>query len=141
MELKQLKKILNDHSLRNTSCRYDVLSYFLKTNFALAPKDLEANLQKYDRVTLYRTLNTFIDKGIIHKIPNDSGIARYALTGPEMNKRPNEKHIHFKCDDCGRTECLSDYHIPKVELPTGYKATEINLIVKGLCQRCQSTSC
>lgn len=140
MELKELKEILNDHALRNTSCRYDVLNYFLETNYALAPKDLETNLEKYDRVTLYRTLNTFIDKGIIHKIPNDSGIARYALTGSAMNKKSGKEHIHFKCDNCGRTECLPDYHIPEVKLPTGYKASEINLIVTGQCQHCHLTS-
>jgi Fur family ferric uptake transcriptional regulator len=140
MRLKELKEILNDHALKNTSCRHDVLSYLLETNYALAPKDLEANFKKYDRVTLYRTLNTFIYKGIIHKIPNDSGIARYALTGSAINKRYKEEHIHFKCDDCGRTECLPDYQIPKVKLPTGYKASEINVIVSGQCQHCQPTS-
>lgn len=139
MVLKELKEILNRHRLRNTRCRYDVLNSFLEASYALAPKDLEANLQTYDRVTLYRTLNTFIDKGIIHKIPNDSGVARYALTGSAMNKNYSEEHIHFKCDDCGRTVCLPEYHIPKVQLPTGYKASEINLIVTGQCERCQPT--
>lgn len=137
MGLKELKEILGEHELRNTSCRYDVLNLFLEADYALAPKDLEADLQKYDRVTLYRTLNTFIEKGIIHKIPNDSGIAKYALTASAKKNDYSEEHIHFKCEDCGRTECLKDYKIPQISLPKGYKAKAVNLIVTGQCQNCR----
>ena len=136
MGLKKLKEILREHSLKNTSCRVDVLSCFLKAEYAIAPKDLESGLHQYDRVTLYRTLNTFIEKGILHKIPDDNGTVRYGLTPSVLTTEAKREHIHFKCDDCGRTECLSDYHIPQINLPAGYKANQINLVVKGQCQRC-----
>lgn len=134
MKLAELKKILSNYDLRNTSCRYDVLNYFLNSGYALTPKDLEEELPKYDRVTLYRTLNTFIDKGLIHKIPSDSGIARYALS--DTHKQKKEEHIHFKCEDCGRTECLTEYNIPSVKIPNGYQLSSVNLIVTGKCNSC-----
>lgn len=134
MNLLELKEILSNYELRNTSCRYDVLEYFLNSNFALTPKDLEEYLPKYDRVTLYRTLNTFIEKGLIHKIPNDTGIARYALSDTHTKKE--EEHIHFKCEECGRTECLTDYNIPSIKVPGGYKIFSVNMIVTGMCNTC-----
>ena len=134
MRLSKLKQIFSQYKLRNTSCRYDVLDYFLKANYAITPKELEEALPKYDRVTLYRTLNTFIDKELIHRIPNDSGIARYAISDTHQDSK--EEHIHFKCENCGRTECLTNYQIPDVNLPAGYNISSVNLIVSGKCNAC-----
>lgn len=134
MQLEGLKDILSTYELRSTSCRYDVLDFFIDSEFALELKDLESALPKYDRVTLYRTINTFIDKGIIHKIPSDSGIARYALTENKNNEA--QDHIHFKCEVCGKTECLPNYAVPSVRMPKGYRLKSVNMIVNGVCNQC-----
>lgn len=136
MKFSDFKSILKDHSLRITDCRIDVLEKFYSSNHALSFKDLEDKLEGYDRVTLYRTLNSFIDRGILHRIPNDSGFASYGLCPESCTADAHHhNHIHFKCVKCGHIECIPHRHIPEVSL-AGYTILESNLIVNGICKRC-----
>lgn len=139
MKYSDYKKLLQNHALRITDCRIDVLERFYRSTHALSFRDLEESLDEYDRVTLYRTLNSFIDKGLLHRIPTDDGFASYGLCHEECtNKAHHHDHVHFKCNICGHIECLSDHHVPKVELP-GYDVAEQNLIVSGVCKVCQKS--
>jgi len=138
MKYSDYKKLLKNHTLRITDCRIDVLEKFYRTAHALSFKDLEEELDDYDRVTLYRTLNSFIDKGLLHRIPNEDGFASYGLCKEECtNKAHHHDHVHFKCNECGHIECLPDHHVPRVELP-GYEVAESNLIVNGICRNCRN---
>jgi len=131
------KEILKKHNLRVTNSRLDVVDYFVSEQKALSLGALEVQFPDYDRVTLYRTLNSFLDSGILHKIPNDLGTATYGLChetcGPEEHCHD---HIHFKCNNCGTMECLDDLHVPNVKVPEGYQVDNTNLIVDGICASC-----
>lgn len=83
------QKILKAHKLRVTQARTQVLKQFLEQNKALSHADLENLLQDTDtdRVTIYRTLKTFTDKDVLHPVPDNSGVAYYAL------------HSHSSCHD------------------------------------------
>ncbi|MEQ9423328.1 MAG: transcriptional repressor [Cyclobacteriaceae bacterium] len=138
MKYSELKNTLKKHSLRITDCRMDVLELFTKTDHALSFKALESELDVYDRVTLYRTLHSFIEKGVLHRIPDDSGFASYGICHETCTPQEHSHdHVHFKCDECGHIECLSDHHVPKVVIP-GYVVNEANLIVSGLCNSCNA---
>lgn len=130
-------EILKMHNLRVTNSRQDVLNAFIQSESALSLGILEGEFPQYDRVTLYRTLNSFLDSGILHKIPNDLGTATYGLChttcGPEEHQHD---HIHFKCNECGKLECLDDMQVPEVKVPDGYKVMQTNLIVDGVCATC-----
>jgi len=131
------RDILKSHNLRVTDCRLDVIQFFLDSKGALSLGDLEGAYKNYDRVTLYRTLNSFLESGILHKIPNESGTATYGLChdtcSPEQH---THNHIHFKCNTCGQIECLDDKEVPKVTVPEGYTMERVNLIVDGVCAQC-----
>ncbi|MFY0605824.1 MAG: transcriptional repressor [Cyclobacteriaceae bacterium] len=129
--------ILRNHSLRITGCRADVIGFFLKEKTALSQGDLEQAFDQYDRVTLYRTLNTFLESGIIHKIPNSSGTATYGLCHETCTpKNHDHNHIHFKCNNCGQIECLEGVSVPEVSAPKGYEIETVNMIVDGICAKC-----
>ncbi len=139
MKYSDYKKLLKKHTLRITDCRIDVLEKFYKTHHALSFRDLEEVLSEYDRVTLYRTINSFIDKGLLHRIPSDDGFASYGLCMEECTDTAHHHdHVHFKCNICGHIECIPTQHVPKVDLP-GYQVTEQNLIVNGICKNCQNS--
>lgn len=130
-----IKKVLKEHKLRVTAGRIDILEFFHRQNRTLSFKDLEDEFKDSDRVTLYRTLNAFTDKGVLHKIPDDSGFATYGLCHDSCDSEDhNHDHMHFKCNECGTIECL-EQNIPTVKIP-GYKVTEANLILKGTCKTC-----
>ena len=60
--MEQLRETLKGHHLRTTTCREDVLSTFINKKNALSHGDLEGALgENYDRVTIYRTLKTFLE--------------------------------------------------------------------------------
>jgi Fur family ferric uptake transcriptional regulator len=130
-----IKELLRQHDLRPTACREEILYLFFSSPIALAHADLERNLaESHDRVTIYRTLKTFLDKEIIHKVLDDSGNLKYAM--PKSQQTAHHSHIHFKCNICGHTNCLEDVLIPPLQLPEGYQLTEASLLVQGVCQLC-----
>ncbi len=56
--------ILKKNSLSVTDSRKKILSLFLQSKDALAHGDIEKKAgEKFDRVTIYRTLQTFVEKG------------------------------------------------------------------------------
>jgi Fur family ferric uptake transcriptional regulator len=131
--------LLRRFELRPTPGRQAILQLFLKKNFALAYSDIEKNVpSRFDRVTVYRTLKTFLGKGLIHKVLDDEASLKYALCTEACTEAVHHHdHVHFKCIRCNQTSCL-EVGIPPVKLPRGYKASEINLLIQGLCESCQA---
>lgn len=132
-------QLLKDYRLRSTTSRSEILKLFLNRHHALSYSDIEKEVAaSFDRVTVYRTLKTFLDKGVIHKVLDDGGSLKYALCSDHCNiQEHHHNHIHFKCTHCGQTSCLDDVDVPAVKLPKGYKVEEINLLIQGVCLRCQ----
>ena len=130
--------ILKENNLRVTACRGQVLSIFIEAQSALSNADIENRLStEFDRVTIYRTLKTFLKKRIIHTVPDDTGNLKYALCTEECtDEEHNHQHVHFKCGDCGLTICLEDLKVPEIKLPEGYYFTDSNLLIYGTCDKC-----
>ncbi len=116
-----------------------VLDYLLERQTAISLNDIEKGMQPADRITIYRTLKTFEQKGLVHLIDDGTGTHKYALCnndcGPEEH---HDLHVHFYCNICKETYCLADSPIPHIILPDGFGFTEMNLVVKGYCNRCNS---
>lgn len=136
---KSDEQILKDFRLRHTASRAFILKLFLQHPYALSYSDIEREvLENYDRVTVYRTLKTFLDKGLVHKVLDDEGGLKYALCKEHCTTgEHHHEHVHFKCILCGQTNCLEDVEIPPVGLPAGYQAQEWNLLIQGICSKCQ----
>jgi Fur family transcriptional regulator, ferric uptake regulator len=131
--------ILRRNSLSVTESRKKILNLFLSANGALAHGDIERKAgEKFDRVTVYRTLQTFVEKGIIHTIPTTDNSVRYALCKDNCTEgHHHDNHIHFICLKCGATLCLSDVVVPEIKMRKGYSVNEIEVVVKGICMDCQ----
>ena len=128
--------LLRDFNLRATPNREEILQLFLLKNYALSHSDIEKEIaNSLDRVTVYRTLKTFLDKGLIHKVLDDEGSLKYALCKEACNTvEHHHDHVHFKCTKCGQTMCLN-LDVPPLKLPKGYTAIETNLLVQGVCEK------
>lgn len=132
-------QILQEHKLRITDCRKEVLRIFLKMQAALSHADLEEKLNAdFDRVTIYRTLKTFLESDLIHKVLDDSGATKYALCSHSHagGHSHDHEHVHFKCEKCGKTICIDEVQLPKIVLPEGYINKEVSLLVQGICDKC-----
>lgn len=134
-----IKQILKQHKLRHTQCRSDILDQFMGTDHARSHHDIESELRQFDRVTIYRTLRTFLDKGLIHKIPDDEGNTRYALCPDKCTTHEHHhEHLHFKCEKCGLTTCMEHYEIPEINVPPGFQLKEVTVLALGICDKCQN---
>src|SRR6476660_2635608 len=130
--------LLRRNSLSVTDSRKKILNLFLNVQGALAHGDIERKAgEKFDRVTVYRTLQTFVEKGIIHTIPTTDNSIRYALCKDNCSEgHHHDHHIHFVCSQCNQTYCLDDVATPAVKLPSGYLAKQIDVVVEGICDKC-----
>ena len=130
-------RLLKTFRLSSTPSRQEILHLFLNKDYALSHGDIEKEINnELDRVTVYRTLKTFLDKGLIHKVLDDEGSLKYDLCNDACSKTGHHHdHVHFKCTSCGQTNCL-EVEVPSVKLPKGYRASEVNLLIQGICERC-----
>src|SRR3989337_3330036 len=134
-----IKEILKRSQLSVTASREKILHLFLEQAGALGHGDIEKKAgEKVDRVTGYRTLQVFVEKGIIHTIPTADNSIRYALCKDECSEgHHHDHHIHFECTSCGNTTCLEEVMIPQIKLPTGFRSQEIEIVVSGKCKYCR----
>ena len=130
---------LKRHNLSVTESRKRILQIFLEEKGALAHGDIEKRAgEKFDRVTIYRTLQTFLEKGIIHSIPTADNAIRYALCKDQCSAgHHHDHHIHFICNNCQRTYCLDDVVTPEIKMPKGYQASHVEVVVEGVCKDCK----
>ena len=109
----------------------------LENEAAKSLTDLENYFDKSDRTTLYRTIKTFEEKGVVHQIDDGTGTTKYALCEQGCNCQiETDLHLHFYCNICDETVCLTDRKIPHINLPDGYTAEDANLVIKGRCEKC-----
>lgn len=131
------ESLLKKHHLRITQFRIDTVDIFLRSGKALSSADIESELSEPDRITLYRTLKTLEDKGIIHKAIDGTQTLKYALCEASCDEHHHhDEHVHFHCTNCDSTFCLDHVYVPHVSLPIGFTARDTNMIVNGICSDC-----
>ncbi len=132
-----IEKTLEDYQVRPTAMRILVYKYMAQQNVAVSLTDLEMAFEKAERTTLYRTLKTFEENGIVHQIDDGTGVSKYALCELGCNcEIDKDLHLHFHCKACADTVCLTEHKIPHLNLPQGYIAEDVNLVVTGVCRKC-----
>ncbi len=132
--------ILKEHSLKHTKQRVRVLEEIALDTVAISQPELEKKLGKeIDRVTLYRILNIYEDKGILHRIMDMNGTANYAICSPSCSEEHHhDEHVHFNCTNCAKIYCL-DVSVPQIKMPEGFTATTMSTIAYGICEKCNVT--
>ncbi len=134
----EIAEILKRNQLSVTESRRKILELFRSNSGALAHADIEKKTgEHFDRVTIYRTLQTFVEKGIVHTIPTADNSVLYALCKDECSEgHHHDNHVHFICDDCGTTYCLENITIPALTLPRGFTVKRADVVASGICDKC-----
>lgn len=135
--MKELENKLKSRAVKPTTMRLLVLEVLEQQAAAVSLQDLEEAFEKADRITLYRTLKTFQEKGLVHSIEDGTGATKYALCEPGCECAPEDLHVHFHCNSCGQTFCLPKVGIPAFQLPGNFSLQEISLMAKGTCAACR----
>lgn len=134
--MKDFSKLLSDKNVRVTGFRLQVLNVFQDATAAVDLTMIEQSLGDFDRITLYRTLKTFQEQGVLHEI-NVDGLKKYALCATDCggDHHHHHDHVHFHCKQCGQTFCL-EVDLPKFNLDV-HSIDEIDIQIKGICKDCQ----
>ncbi len=137
-----IQAMLVRHKLSITESRTMILSLFLHAEESIEHSSIERQTQnKFNRATVYRTLRSFIEKGIVHRIPTYDSSVRYALCRSDCDVHHHQDHhIHFSCAGCGKIFCLEEINAPVIRLPEGYRSDRIDALVTGLCKECSESS-
>lgn len=129
-------QIFEEHKIRKTQTRNLVLNCFLQSELALSHHALETLLPKtVDRITLYRTLNKFVEHGVLHKIEN-AGQTHFALCHTCDAHKHTDNHIHFQCARCSSIQCIHQKEDLMYTLPQGFIVNQVEVLIKGVCRSC-----
>jgi len=131
------KQLLKSHSLRITPFREQVLQLFIDNNFAISSKKIQSELEDSDRITVYRTLKSFVDKGLVHEAFDGTDTPKYALCEDHCDEHSHhDQHIHFHCNYCDETFCVEEIEVPYITTPKGFEVKSTNIVLNGKCNNC-----
>jgi Fur family ferric uptake transcriptional regulator len=128
-----ISSFLKSHGLTGTAIRKQVLSHLWGDGVALTQKEIEEKLPPAtDRVTLYRTLRLFTEKGVVHKIVLDGETQKFKIAG----RFRKSDHAHFYCTKCHKLLCMPQLDVDLTDLPEGFQFSSARLVVEGICDAC-----
>ncbi len=134
METSEIKDILSKKGIKPSLHRMKVLEYLIKMEnhptVDTIYKDILDDIPTLSKTTVYNTLKTFQDSGIVQAITIEDNEVKYDAT--------TDKHAHFKCSKCGRLYDLPiDTKVLHLKSVGGHLIKESQLYFKGICKSCQ----
>ena len=133
------QKTLEDFHLRKTTAREAVLQIFAG---AKKPIDVATILEKLkkqyiriNRSTVFRMVNTLVEKNLVKKLEFGEGKARYELTS-------ESHHHHMVCTKCKKMwdieDCAAEELEKKISEENGFLVEHHRLEFFGICKNCQT---
>ncbi|ETW26147.1 Fur family transcriptional regulator [Mycobacterium gastri] len=139
---ERIGELLRARGLRRMPSRIQVLAVLEPVNGHLSVAEiyqrltacLSADTQPPDLATVYRTVTTLVDQGVLHALTLDGGVTTYGLaTAP---------HHHAVCTQCGAI-----IEVPARQLSSALEhamagssfalSERAGLTLRGLCPACQ----
>lgn len=129
---------LREKDLKVTPARLAVLSLLESTD---RPVDVSTIIQylkeqgiKADKVTAFRIINVFTDRGLTKRVQLQEGKFRYELSS-------KVDHHHLVCESCGDIVDVSDCNIKgleqEIERKRNFTIRSHSLEFFGICANCQ----
>ena len=85
---------------------------------------------------MYRTIKTFVEKGIIHPITIAGNDINYALCEEECkDNNHTHQHVHLECDSCNLVYCVNVDSLPEINLGN-HQIFSLEIQAKGRCESC-----
>jgi Fur family ferric uptake transcriptional regulator/Fur family zinc uptake transcriptional regulator len=137
--MKKTIQLLKTNGLRRTSAREAILQLLTNARRPLSHQDIlkrRKGTGSLDRVTVYRTLETLQEAGLLHRIQGMDGSWRFCRHKSESPGKCAGNHIHFLCSRCDQMSCLPEQPLPWIVAPAGAAIHSKQLVVHGHCAAC-----
>lgn len=131
--------ILSKHGVNKTKFRVTLLNLFYKIGGSLTVEDImRSTFNLFNKATIYRALECFEKKGLIHKVPDINNLIRYSLCSNNEcgTNFHSHSHGHFICNRCDQTYCLENSDSLKSRYLNGFYIKKQILILEGYCDNC-----
>ncbi|MHC4572310.1 MAG: Fur family transcriptional regulator [Planctomycetota bacterium] len=133
---RKIESLLASANLRRTSPRIAVLSVLLTARKPQTAGQIAADLAPAgpNKVTIYRTLESFLASGLVHKVFLQERTWHFELA---RNCSESQCHPHFTCVSCGDMHCLMEISLPMAKsAPKGFVIGRQRVQLEGLCRKC-----
>ena len=132
--------LLKNAGLRRTEVREIVLMILKDAGRPLSHQEITSKkiVATFDRVTVYRTLESLQEVKLLHKVLGDDCVWRFCAHRDDNEKSCGGGHIHFLCRDCNQISCMPEQPLPWITAPKGAKIESKQLLVHGICAKCVS---
>lgn len=127
--------ILTRAEIKPTPNRLLVLKELLGAEHPLSLIEIEMRLATMERSSVLRALNTMLEADVVHILEDGNGVSKYEVCRSEHHDF-DDLHPHFFCVRCGKTFCITNQTIPRIELPDNFCTISANYMLKGLCPSC-----
>jgi Fur family transcriptional regulator, ferric uptake regulator len=135
---ERIAALLRAHGLRRTAPRIAVLAVLEPVRGHLSVAEIHQRLAAAhpapDLATVYRTVTTLVEKGVLHALSVEGGVTTYGLA--------EKPHHHAVCTRCGAI-----IEVPAQRLRSALEhasegseftlSDSAGLTLHGLCPRCQ----
>ena len=133
-----IEQHLIERGIKPTAMRTLVFRTLSQARSPQSLRDIEDTLITAERSTIFRALTLLVSHHLVHTIEDGSGALKYEVCMSHDHNSFDDHHPHFYCEHCGRTFCLHDERIPRINLPDSYQVHSINFVIKGICPDCTS---
>ena len=137
MDNEGVEAMLVAKGIKPTANRILVMRELIKTTHPVSLADLEIALSPMDKASIFRVLELFAEKEIVHVLEDGSRSLKYELCHSDGEHSASDQHAHFYCVKCGSVYCLNDIVLPAVNIPDGYEVKSVNFMLKGVCAHCK----
>ena len=132
----QARRMLKTAKLYCTESRLTVLEVLAKAGKPLSQEQIarRSGGKQFDKVTIYRTLESLLQVGLVHKAFMEKRAWHFELA---HNCTEHQCHPHFTCSNCGDTHCLTEISLPMAKSPhQGFVIRRQQVRLEGLCPKC-----
>jgi len=133
---ENITKFLESAKLKKTKPRMEIIEVLMKSNRPKSAEEMISVMGKSgpNKVTVYRTLDSMVEAGIVHRAFLSQGSQYYEMAD-KCTK--HQCHPHFVCKDCGATRCMPEVSVPMAtNPPAGFIIERQQVRLEGLCPDC-----
>lgn len=126
---RDLARLLSDHGIQPSAQRMAIAEYVLSTDaHPTAEQVWKAVLERFpmvSRATVYNTLNTLVEHGLVRQLVLASGCAVF---DPKL-----DRHHHFIDEDTGAIHDVpwDAVDVARVDQLPGYSVREYQVVMRG----------
>lgn len=131
----ELAEMIHNAGIRPSVQRIAIFSVIANTRCHPSAEDVYSKLFEHfpslSRTTVYNSLHTLTEAGLIRELEIETGNMRYDLA-------PQPQHSHFICKKCGK---IFDLEMPEniSDITTeGFFIENVDVYYRGLCPECHS---